>query len=424
MQDNSDFRQDTLEGGTVLVGQHMTGVESAAIGFLIGTGSRDEAGFPPGVSHFTEQMLFRGTKDLDARALSERLDSLGISYDSSSGVEMSLVSAVMIGTQLQPAVDLLADVVGSPAFPEDDVDSVRRLIQQEIQQREDRPAQLVWDILRRQCFAGSPLASDVLGTPESIAEMNREDLMRYWTERYTANNVVVSVAGNFDWEATRDQVRTIAAQWRQGPGRSVVHEPTPQQGITVIEKEAAQENIGFVFPAVSVADPHYYTAALMSLALGGGSNSRLYREVREKRGLAYAVQSRFDGFEKTGLFRIYVGTSAERAHESVEVVLEEIDKLEANGISDDELRRSKTRLKSQLIMRSESTRARMGSNLRSWWYEGKLYTLDEIRARIDAVTVETVRNFAASLRMREQLSAVGIGPRSQDELFGDVMARA
>lgn len=424
MLGNSSFRQDTLQSGTTVVGQPMTGVESAAIGFLIGTGARDEAGYPPGISHFVEQMLFRGTRTLDARALSERLDALGISYDSSSGVEMSLVSAVLIGTRLPAAIDLLAEVVSAPAFPEEDVESVRRLLLQEIQQREDRPAQLVLDLLRRQVFADSPLGNDALGTPESVTAITRDQLVAYWQERYTANNVLVSVAGNFDPDATVEQIDRITSGWPQGAGRSLFHEPVPQTGTTVVQKEAAQENLGFGFPAVSASDPHYYTAALMSMALGGGSNSRLYREVREKRGLAYAVQARFDGFEKSGLFRIYVGTSAERAHESVRVVLDEIDRLESEGVTEDELRRSKTRLKSQLIMRSESTRARMGSNLRSWWYENRLYSLDDIRERIDAVTVDEVRALAASLGMRQHLSAAAIGPRPEEELFGDVLATA
>jgi predicted Zn-dependent peptidase len=282
----------------------------------------------------------------------------------------------------------------------------------------------VWDLLRRQVFADSPLGNDALGTPESVKSITRDHLVAYWEERYTANNTVVSVAGNFHLDATVAQIDRIVSSWSQGVGRSFVHEPLPQKGTTVVHKDAAQENLGFAFPAVSASDPHYYTTALMSMALGGGSNSRLYREVREKRGLAYAVQARFDGFEKSGLVRIYVGTSAERAHESVHVVLDEIDRLESDGITDDELRRSKTRLKSQLIMRSESTRARMGSNLRSWWYENRLYSLDDIRERIDAVTLDEVRALAGSLGMRQHLSAAAIGPRPEEELFGDVLATA
>lgn len=423
MEQNDVFVSSLLESGVQVVGQPMQGVESAAIGILIGTGARDEEPSEYGVSHFTEQTLFRGSEHLDARQLSDRLDSLGISYDSSAGLEMTLVSAVMVGDRVPAAIDLLADVIRFPAFPEEAVENVRALSLQELRQREDQPAQLVMDTLRQKLFAGSPLSHDVLGTQESIRSLHRDDLLSYWADRYTANNMIISIAGNFDWDAAVEQLGRITASWPSGAGRMVMQAPATQVGITVAQRETAQENIGFAFPGLSVTDPHYYAAALLSQALGGSSNSRLFREVRDKRGLAYAVQSRFDGFEKTGLFRIYVGTSAERAHESVAVVLEELRKLEAGGITEDELRLSKTRLKSQMVMRSESTSGRMAANLRSWWYEGRLRGLAEISERIDHVTVDEILNVLQTLHVTDNLSVAALGPRSEDELFGDIMAR-
>lgn len=413
-----------LESGVQVVGQPMAGVESAAIGILIGAGARDERPEESGISHFTEQMLFRGTEHLDARQLSDRLDMLGISYDSSAGLEMTLVSAVMLGSRVAAAFDLLADVVRFPAVPAESVDSVRALLFQELRQREDQPAQLVMDTVRRKFYEGSPLSHDVLGTSESISSLRREDLIGYWQKRYVANNMIVSIAGHFNWEETVEQLATVTASWPTGVGRMVMHEPRPRSSVTTIEKEMTQENIGFAFPGVSLTDPHYYAAALVSQALGGSSNSRLFRSVREERGLAYSIQSRFDGFEKTGFFRIYVGTSAERAHESVEVVLDELRTLQTDGITDDELALSKTRLKSQLLMRSESTSARMVANLRSWWYEGRLRDLDEIRERIDHVTVDEIRALLQDLDIRGSLAAAAVGPRSGDELFSGLLARA
>jgi predicted Zn-dependent peptidase len=319
---------------------------------------------------------------------------------------------------------LLADCVRFPIFPEEHVDNVRTLLLQEIRQRDDRPAQKVMDLLRQHFFSGSPLGHDVLGTEESIASMDREDLRAYWEDRYTANNMLVSVSGNFDWDVTLDQLRRVTATWPSGRGRMVLHEPDTQASISVVHKEAAQENIGFAFPGVAVTDPHYYAAALFAQALGGSSNSRLFQEVREKRGLAYSVQARFDGLEKSGLVRIYVGTSAERAHESVEVVIDELKKAEQEGISEEELRLSKTRLKSQLVMRSESTMARMASNLRSWWFEQKLYSLQEIKDRIDGVTVEEILELVQSLNITSNIAAVALGPRSEEDLFGSVFARS
>jgi predicted Zn-dependent peptidase len=424
MDQSSVFREQLLDSGVQVIGQPMAGVESAAIGFLVGTGARDERPEQFGVSHFAEQMLFRGTTSLDARELSDRLDALGISYDSSTGVEMTLVSAVLLGDKVPPALDLLADVIRNPAFPEDDVENVRSLLVQERRQREDRPAQIVMEMLRQDFYAGSPISHDVLGTDETIAALQRSDLVEYWKDRYTANNIVVSIAGNFDWDGVVDQVDRITATWPAGRGRMLAEAPEPRKVARVIEKEAAQENLGFAFPGVPITDAHYYALALAIQAFGGSSNSRLFQEVREKRGLAYAVQARFDGMEKSGLVRIYCGTSAERAHESVEVILNELRKLEREGVTEDELRLAKTRLKSQVIMRSESTGARMVANARSWWFEQRLRTLEEIKDRIDEVSVEQIGSVLQSLGIAERLAAVAVGPRSEDELFGGLLARS
>ncbi|HEX6509939.1 MAG TPA: pitrilysin family protein [Chloroflexota bacterium] len=424
MDETREFLTERLDSGIQVVGQPMAGVESAALGFLFGAGARDETPDAYGVTHLVEQMLFRGTETMDVRQISETFDSLGVSYDSSAGVEMTLVSAVLIGNRLPPALELLAACVRSPSFPRDLLDSAKALQIQELRQREDRPAQRVMEELRRHFFAGSPIAHDVLGTEPTIASMSREVLVDYWRSRYTASNMLISVAGNFDWQAVISQLQTLTAGWPVGTGRSRIETPQPHAGVTVIMKDATQENIGFAFPAVSVADPRYYVAALVAQALGGSSHSRLFQEVREKRGLAYAVQARYDGLEMTGMTRVYVGTSAERAHESVEVVLDELRNLEAAGLTEDELRLSKTRLKSQLVMRSESTLARMASNLRSWWFEGQLHSLDEVRERIDAVTLDEVAEFVQTLGITQNLAAVALGPRSEDELFGGVLARS
>ena len=421
MDQTGEFFFGRLESGIEVVGQPMAGVESAAIGFLIGAGARDESESNFGVSHALEQMLFRGTARMDARAVSESFDALGISYDSSAGVEMTLVSAVLLGNRLPQALDLLVDCVRRPSFPAESIESVRALQLQEIRQREDRPAQKVMDALRRQFFLGSPVANDVLGSEDTVSQLTRDVIVEYWQGRFTAPNIVISVAGNFEWDVVFDQLQHLTSGWPAAGQRSDVPAPTPHAGISVLHKDSSQENIGFVFPGVAVSDPRYYVAALVAQALGGSSHSRLFQEVREKRGLAYAVQARFDAMERAGMMRVYVGTSAERAHESVEVVMAELRKLERDGISDDELKLSKTRLKSQLVMRSESSLARMASNLRSWWFEERLYSLVDVAERIDAVDQTAITDLVSTLGITEFLTAVALGPRGEDELFGSVL---
>jgi predicted Zn-dependent peptidase len=421
LEDSSTFVHERLESGVEIVGQPMEGVESVAVGFLIGSGARDEEPEQSGISHFTEQMLLRGTQRMTARELSDRFDILGIDYDSSAGLEMSLFSALLLGTRLEEAIDLLVDVVRAPAFPEEEMEGVRTVTLQELRQREDRPAQKVMDLIRRTFFGGSPLSNDHLGSEKTINAIRRDDVVTYWRDRYSANNVTVSLAGNFRWEEVVAQLRSRSAEWPLGRGRFEMEPPQPRSHIAAVEKDTAQEHVGLALPGVSATDPDYYAMSLVAQIFAGVSNSRLRVEVREKRGLAYAAQGRFDGLEKTGLFRIYVGTTSDRAHESVEVTLEQLRDLERHGVTEEELRLAKTRLKSQLVMRSESTAARMATNLRSWWFEEKLHPLDEIRQRIDAVTVEDIQDLLERLKMSSTVTAIGIGPRSELELFGRLL---
>jgi predicted Zn-dependent peptidase len=369
-------------------------------------------------------MLFRGTQHLDARQLSDSLDDHGISYDSSSGVEMSLITAILLGEHAVRALDLLLDVTRYPAFPADDLDNVRALLVQERRQREDRPAQKVMELLRQRFYQGSPLAHDVLGTEESIGNISRDGLVSYWADRYTPNNMIISLAGHLDWDPLIERLEELTAGWLPGSGRTQLELSPPRSSVDVLERQATQENLGFAFPGVPVVHDDYYALALAIQALGGSANSRLFQEVREKRGLAYAVQARFDGLEKTGMVRVYAGTTAERAHESVEVIINELSRLAESGITEDELELSKTRLKSQLIMRSESTSARMVSNLRNWWFEGRLRSLQEVKERIDGVTVEQVRRAIGSLDIMSSLTAVALGPRTEEELFGGLLAHS
>jgi predicted Zn-dependent peptidase len=418
MQQGDHFLQAELPNGVQVVGEPMAGVESAGIGLLFGAGARDEAPETAGISHFTEQLLFRGTERRDERQISEQFDYLGASYDASAGIEMTMMSSRLIGSRMLEAVDLLIDCARSPIFPSEAVESVRALQQGEIRQRQDSPAQQVMDGVRRELFAGHPLSNDVLGTEASVEHVTREDLITYHRRLYHTGNMLVSIAGNFDWERLIDRLEQATLGWESGGPRPPAGTPEPRAAVEVLDKQdASQEHLGFAFPGVPASDPRFFAAALMAQALGGGTNSRLHREVREKRGLAYAAQARFDGMQTTGLVRIYVGTSPDRAPESVDVVLAELRVLEQSGIEADELDRAKTRLKSQTIMRSESTYARMGANLRSWWMERRLYSLDEVKERIDAITRDDILSLVRDLHIGDTVAAVAVGPRSREDLF-------
>ncbi len=410
------FRTSKLPNGLEVVGQPLPGVQSVAFGLFVGTGARDEVGAQAGISHLTEATMLRGTEQHTSRDLSDRLDRLGVGRGSSTGIEMSLFSAVLLADNLIPALELLTEVVATPSFPENELEAVRALQIQEIGQREDQPAQMVMDRARQTYFAGTPLANDVLGSVESVSRLSRDQVVEYWTRRYTSNNVVLSIAGAFDWESVLSSVAELTVNWGPGTGRFIMESPAVNPAVVVSHSDTAQQHLAFTFPGVSLSDDRYYAAALVSLALGGGMNSRLFTEVREKRGLAYSVGSRFEGMEKTGLNRVYVGTQPDRAAESVEVVRSELKRLESDSISSEELELARTRLKSAIVMNSESTGNRMSTIARDWWYRNKLRTLGQIREEIDAVDLDAVEAYLQSIHLTENLGLVAIGPRSAAEL--------
>lgn len=412
------FPRRRYANGLQLVAQPMEGVESVAIGYLVAAGARHEGAREAGISHFVESLGFQGTAERGVQELTEAFEDIGAHPGSSADSEFSSYSVSVLGRNLAPALELLTEVVLRPGFVPDEVPKARDRLLQEIAQVEDEPMRKVLDLARRDYFAGHPLGNDVLGTVESVSGITREDLQGYWRRRYTAGNTVLAVAGKLDFEAVARQVEQLCAAWPSGEDSASAPPPAPERRATVLHKETMQQHICISFPGLAVGHPDYYALSLMIATLGGSMNSRLFLEVREKRSLAYGVGAYFTPLKETGLVRVYAGTVPEKADETVRVILDELAKLEDGGVSEEELRRAKTLLKSNLIMRSESTSVRRRAIAASWWYEGRIRTLEDIKTRIDGVTTEGIKRLAASLGMTSTVVLTAIGPRSQEELTG------
>lgn len=410
------FPRHRLANGLQIVAQPMQGVESVALGYLIAAGGKDERPAEAGISHFVESLGYQGTANRSVQELTEAFEDIGAHPDSGAEVEFSSYSTTVLGRNLAPALELLTDVVLHPGFVPDEVPKARDRILQEIAQREDEPMRKVLDLLRREYFKGHPLGNDVIGTSETVAATSRDDLQAYWRRRYTAGNVILSVAGKVDFDELVRHAETLCAEWPDGHSAATPPVPAPQQRISVIHKESAQQHIGMGVPAVPVGSDDYYAMALLVATLGGSMNSRLFLEVREKRSLAYGIGAYFTPLKEAGFVRIYAGTVPEKADQTVAVILDELGKLERDGVTEEELDRAKTLLKSNVIMRSESTGVRRRAIATGWWYEGRIRTLEEIKNEIDAVTTDAVKRLAGSLGMTSHVVLTAIGPRSQEEL--------
>lgn len=416
--EESLFPRHRLGNGLQIIAQPMGGVESVALGFTVAAGARDESQGEAGISHFVESLGYQGTQTRSVQELTEAFEDIGASPDSGAGSEFSGYSVSLLGRNVERALELLTDVVLHPGFVPDEVPKARDRILQEIAQREDEPMRKVLDLLRQEYFKGHPLGNDVLGTVETVSSFTREDLQRYWARQYTAGNVVLAVAGKFDWDAFVRQAEQLCAGWPRGEATEMPPAPGPQRHALILNKESTQEHIAIGFPGVGITHPDYYAMELLNTTLGGSMNSRLFLEVREKRSLAYGIGSYYTALKDTGLVRIYCGTTPEKAHQSVEVILAELDKIASGGVSDEELKRAKTLVKSRTVMGSESTAARRAAIAAGWWYERRVRTLEEIKDNIDAVTTDQIKGLAASLGMTTNVVLTAIGPRSQEELTG------
>ncbi len=412
------FPRHRLANGLQIVAQPMEGVESVALGYTIVAGARDETLDESGISHFVESLGFQGTQTRSVQALTEAFEDIGAGTGSGAGTEFTSFSASLLGRNLEKAVELLTDVVLHPGFVEDEIPKARDRILQEIAQAEDEPMRKVLDLLRREYFRGHPLGNEVTGTTDSISSLTRTDLQTYWRRRYGAGAVLFSIAGKFDFDRVVAQIEDLCQDWPAGESEDMPAPPAPVKHAVVVHKDTQQQHIGIAVPAVGITSPDYYAVALMATTLGGSMNSRLFVEVREKRSLAYGVGAYFTPLRDVGMLQVYAGTVPEKADQTVQVVRDELGKLAVSGVTEDELRRSKTLLKSRVIMRSESSGARRGAIASGWLYERHIRTLDEIKDLIDQVTTEDIARVAASLGMTENIVLTAIGPRSREELLG------
>jgi len=254
-----------------------------------------------------------------------------------------------------------------------------------------------------------------------VPTLQRKDLQDFWKERYQPNNVLFSIAGKFDWEHVVERMQSLFGSWEGQASASPEQVPHPTASVSLEHQEGKQEHLGMMFPFPNYMDPDYYAGMIISEVLGGNMASRLFVEVREKRGLVYGVSASLGGNKVIGAMRVYAGTTPEQGHECLEVIVNELRKLEQEGITVDELERAKVQLKSETIMRSEGSAARMGAIARSWWYERRIKTVQEIKESIDSVTQEQVLNVLHRFSPLNPLTIAAIGPLERDELVGGTL---
>jgi predicted Zn-dependent peptidase len=418
----SNYFYHRLSNGMEMIGQYMPSLSSITFGFQFDAAVIHEPEEKQGLAHLFEYMLFQGTKTKDARALNEAFESLGARKSASTGLETAQVWAQIVNTKFDATLQLINELLLTSTFPRSELDQMRSLVLQEIRRRDDEPMSRIGELIRKNYYQGTALSRPLLGTTESVKDLKQQDLRAFWKARYRPNQALFAIAGKFDWDHAVERVEALFDAWQGEVEPSPEQHPMPVTRITIEHEERQQEHLAMMCPFPGYTDPDFYAAQIIAEVLGGNMASRLFVEVREKRGLVYSVSAGMSSNKSSGALRVYAGTTPEQGHECLQVIVNELRKLQQDGLTTDELERAKVQLKSETVMRSEGSGARMSAISRSWWYDRKIRTIQEVKEAIDGVTHEQVLHTLERFSPLNPLAVSAIGPLSQDELVGDTLS--
>ncbi len=413
---DGSVRRTVLPGGLRVITEALPSVRSAALGIWVGVGSRDEDRPHAGATHYLEHLLFKGTSRRTALEISAAMDAVGGELNAFTAKEYTCYYARVLDADLPLAIDVLSDMVTSSLIEPRDVDAERGVILEEIAMNEDDPADLVHEAFATQLFGDTPLGRPILGTVDSISSISRERIAEHYRARYTPDSLVVAAAGNLDHD---EVVALVKAAFGDVLARSAA-DPAPRRlggdaaesatgtGALLLSRPVEQANLVLGCAGMARTDPRRFALGVLNAALGGGMSSRLFQEVREKRGLAYSVYSFSSQHADTGQWGVYVGCLPAKADEVLAICQDEIAKAIEGGLTDEEVARGKGQLRGSIVLGLEDPSSRMSRLGKSELVYPALEPVDDILAEIDAVTHDQVAEVAASvLGLPKALAVVG-----------------
>jgi predicted Zn-dependent peptidase len=409
-----EVRRTLLPGGLRVVTEHVPGVRSASVGIWVGVGSRDEQPAVAGAAHYLEHLLFKGTRKRDAARIAEEIDAVGGELNAFTAKEHTCYYAHVLDEDLPLAVDLVCDVVFDALLSEPEMETERRVVLEEIAMRDDDPEDLLHDAFCGALMPDHPLGRPVLGTEQSITELSRNALHGFYRRRYTLPRMVLAVAGNVQHRDVLRLVRKALGERLHGEATPVAPRTgrarigtAPRLELHTDDTEQAHLMVGM--RAISRHDERRFVIGVLNAALGGGMSSRLFQEIRERRGLAYQVYSSVASYADTGHLSVYAGASPDRLGEVVSVLREVLTSVARDGLSDAEVARGKGQLRGGLVLGLEDTSSRMSRIGKGELSYGDYLTVEQTLARIDAVTGEDVATLAKELLTRP-IAAALVGP--------------
>jgi predicted Zn-dependent peptidase len=427
--DGGVVRRTILPGGLRVISEAIPTVRSVAFGIWVGVGSRDETPTLAGTTHFLEHLLFKGTRKRDALQIAAEMDAVGGEMNAFTGKEYTCYYARVLDTDLPLAVDVISDMVAGSLIASADVESERGVILEEIAMHDDDPGDVVHDAFASAVFGDGPLGRPVLGSVESITNVTRTQVAGYYRRRYQPGNLVIAAAGNLDHAKLVRHVRKAfsasglldAAGDAATPAaiRADGRPPAAKVGTLVVDRPTEQAHLVIGTTSLARRDDRRFALGVLNGALGGGMSSRLFQEIREKRGLVYSVYSYYSQYADTGTFGIYAGTTPAKVDDVLAICREQLAKVATSGLTVEEIQRGKGQLRGSLVLGLEDTGSRMSRLGKSELVYGELLTVDEVLQRIEDVTPDDIRAVAADVLGRP-MSLAAIGPFDGKDFSGVV----
>jgi predicted Zn-dependent peptidase len=414
------IRTTTLENGLRVVSDPMAAVESVSLGVWVGVGTRYEKPEMNGVSHLLEHMAFKGTKRRSALAIAEEIEAVGGHINAYTTRESTAYYVRVLKEDVALGVDLIADILQNSTMETEELERERTVILQEIHQANDSPDDVVFDNFQEAAYPDQPMGRQVLGDANIVGSMGRDIIMDYMDNHYNANTMVLSAAGSID----HDELVTLARDsFSDLPkGEQASREPANYTGgQSIIARELEQAHLLLGFEGVDYEDPDFYSAAVLSTLFGGGMSSRLFQEIREKRGLVYSIYSFVPSYSDSGLFGIYAGTGEEETQELIPLVCDEIKKI-CDGVGADELTRARAQIKASILMGLESSSSRCEQLARQMMVFGRPLPTEEVVANIESVDRDAILNTAQRI-FSSPLTVAALGPISKLESFEEIVHR-
>ncbi|MDQ3878060.1 MAG: insulinase family protein [Actinomycetota bacterium] len=408
------FERTVCSNGATVVTEAMSEVRSVSTGFWFDVGARDEPDTIAGTSHFLEHLLFKGTPTRSAKDIADEFDRVGGDINAFTGKEYTCYYARVLDVDLPMAIDVLADMITNSIIDRDEFESERKVILEEIAMHDDAPDELVHDLFYRSVFPQHPLGRPVLGFNETIGRVDRDRVADYWRERYSPKNLVVASAGHVDHG---DLVRRVEALFGDERGIKTSRgggEVSIDTGVNVFNRPTEQAHIVVGTEGLPRGHEDRHALTMLDTIVGGGMSSRLFQEIREKRGLAYSVYSYRSMFAETGTFAVYAGTTPQNADTVIDIIQSEIASIAQDGLTDSEFARAKGHVKGSLVLSAEDPGSRMNRLGRQQLTTGEILSLDELIARYDAVGKDDIERVARDVLADKRFRVTVVGPFEDD----------